>query len=78
MSFSSQKQEVSSEELLRAIKQNRKDANEELKEALATLLGALLFIGLFSWAIVSCFGLNWGQALVITWCIEKLSTKGKP
>ena len=40
--------------------------------AIGETIGFFLVVGLLGWALVSFFPLTWGQALIISWVINKL------
>lgn len=41
-------------------------------EMIGEVIGFLIIVGLFGWALVSFFPLTWGQALIISWMFNKL------
>ena len=41
-------------------------------EMIGEVIGFLVVVALYGWALVSFFPLTWGQALVISWAFTKL------
>ena len=41
-------------------------------EMIGEVIGFLVVVALYGWALVSFFPLTWGQALVISWMFTKL------
>jgi hypothetical protein len=48
------------------------EMTEMTNYAIGETIGFFLVVGLLGWALVSFFPLTWGQALIISWVINKL------